>query len=159
MLELLTLALFLLVAAGVAWAALRAGAQRARGVHLLAPPVQAAGLLPPPTLLWRELVSRLGAVVPASEADLSRLKRRLIRAGFRHQNAASYFQGARLVATLFFAALGLAGGWQRQAAPDKLLMATGGGAVLGYLEPMQYVMRRIRRRQYAIAHGLPTPWT
>jgi tight adherence protein C len=155
MLELLTLALFLLVAAGVAWAALRAGAQRARGVHLLAPPVQAAGLLPPPTLLWRELVSRLGAVVPASEADLSRLKRRLIRAGFRHQNAASYFQGARLVATLFFAALGLAGGWQRQAAPDKLLMATGGGAVLGYLAPMQYVMRRIRRRQYAIAHGLP----
>ena len=59
MLELLTLTLFLLVAAGIAWAGLRAGTQRARGVHLLAPsPVQAAGLLPP-TLLWRELVSRL----------------------------------------------------------------------------------------------------
>jgi tight adherence protein C len=155
MVELLTLTLFLLVAAGIAWAGLRAGTQRARGVHLLAPsPVQAAGL-PPPTLLWRELVSRLGAVVPASEADRSRLKRLLSRAGFRHQKSATYFQGGRLLATLLFAAVGFAGGWQRQATPNKLLMATGGGAVLGYLAPMQYVMRRIRRRQNAIAHGLP----
>lgn len=156
MLELLTLTLFLLVAAGIAWAGLGAGTRRARGVHRVAPPpLQAAGRLPPPTLLWRDLVGRLGAVVPASAVDLSRLKRRLMRAGFRDQNAASYFQGARLVATLLFAALGLAGGWQRQAAPDKLLLVAGGGAAFGYLAPMQYVMRRIRRRQYAIAHGLP----
>ena len=60
MLELLTLALFLLVAAGTAWTALRSGVWRARAVHRLTPIAPAAAALPSPALLWRELVSRIG---------------------------------------------------------------------------------------------------
>jgi tight adherence protein C len=86
---------------------------------------------------------------------LPRLKRRLIRAGFRNQNAARYFQGARLVATLLFAAGALAGGWQWHAALDKLLLGTGAAAAFGYVAPMQYLMLCIRRRQHSIARGLP----
>ena len=156
MLELLTFTLFLLVAAGAAWVGLRSGTRRARGVHRVAPlPATAAGLPSSSTVLWRDLVSRIGSAVPASPKDLPRLKRRLIRAGFRNQNAASYFQGARLIATLLFTAGALAGGWQRHAALDNLFLGTGAGAAFGYLAPMQYVMLRIRRRQHAIAHGLP----
>ena len=154
MLELLTLALFLLVSAGIAWAGLRAGTRRARGVQRVAPPpVQAADMQASPGLLWRELVSRIGSAVPASPRDLPRLKRRLMRAGFRSQNAATYFQGARLLAILLFTTGALVGGWQSHS--DNLLLVTGGGAAFGYLAPMQYVMLRIRRRQHAIAHGLP----
>src|ERR1035441_5107717 len=90
--------LFFLVAGGTAWAGLRAGALRARGVERLTPvPGPAADLLPSSAHLWRELVSRLGSVVPASARDLPRLKRRLVRGGFRGLTAACYFPGARLV--------------------------------------------------------------
>jgi tight adherence protein C len=156
MLELLTAALFLLVAAGIAWAGLGAGTRRARGVQrIAAPAAQAADPEASPALIWRDLVNRIGSAVPASARDLPRLKRRLMRAGFRHPNAASYFQGARLLATLLFAAGALLGGWQSPSASDNLLLVAGAGAAFGYLAPMQYVMLRIRRRQHAIARGLP----
>ena len=155
MLPLLTALLFLLVAAGTAWAGLRAGTWRARGVHRLTP-LPATGMgMPSPGVYWRELVGRLGAVAPSSSKNLPQLKRRLIRAGFRNLNAARYFQGIRLVTTVLFAAGALAGGWQAQAAPDNLLLATGAAAFFGFLAPMQYVQLRIRRRQRAIARGLP----
>jgi tight adherence protein C len=153
MLELLTVTLFLLVAAGTAWAILRAGNSSARSVQRVAQPVQVEGLMPSPAPRWIDLVSRLGSSVPASPRDLPRLKRRLVRAGFRNQNAANYFQGARMVSTVLFTTVAFAVGWLWEA--DNLLMVTGVGAAVGYLGPMQYLMRRIRRRQYAIAHGLP----
>ena len=156
MLELLTTLLFLLVAGGTAWAGLRAGAWRARGVHRLAPlPGPDADPFPSPAMLWRDLVGRLGSAMPASARNLPRLKRRLIRAGIRNPNAARYFQGIRLVATLLFGAGALLGAWQSHAAPENLVLGTGAAAALGYMAPMQYVMLRIRRRQRAIARGLP----
>jgi tight adherence protein C len=93
--------------------------------------------------------------VPASARDLPRLKRRLIRAGFRNPNAARYFQGIRLVTPLLFAAGALVAAWQSHAALDNLLLGTGAAAAFGYMAPMQYVMLRVRRRQHAIARGLP----
>ncbi|MCX6627103.1 MAG: type II secretion system F family protein [Candidatus Solibacter sp.] len=151
MLELLTATLFLLVAAGIAWAGLSPGTWRARGVRRLSPPPEHAAEMPSPGLLWRELVGRIGTAVPASARDLPRLKRRLMRAGFRGQNAAGYFQGARLVTTLLFAAGGLLGGSHT----DNLLLIAAAAAAFGYIAPAQYVELRIRRRQKAIAHGLP----
>jgi tight adherence protein C len=154
MLELFTAALFLLVASGIAWAGLRAGSWRARGVHRVAPlPEQPAEMRPSPVLLWSELVSRVGSAVPASARDLTFLKRRLLRAGFRSPNAAPYFHAVRLVATLLFAAAALVAGWQFDA--DNLLLCAGAGAGFGYMAPMQYVLLRIRRRQHAIARALP----
>ena len=156
MLELLTTLLFLLVAGGTAWAGLRAGAWRARGVHRLAPlPAPDADPFPSPAMLWRDLVGRLGSAMPASARNLPRLKRRLIRAGIRNPNAALYFQGIRLVATLLFGAGALLGAWQSHAAPENLVLGTGAAAALGYMAPMKYVMLRISRRQRAIARGLP----
>src|SRR5260370_37109428 len=101
MLEAMTAALFVLVAGGTAWAALRAGSWRVRGVTRLAPmPAGEARVRISPRALWERLVSRIGTALPAPARDLPRLKRRLIRAGFRGQSAARHFQGIRLVATL-----------------------------------------------------------
>ena len=156
MLALLTASLFLMVAAGTTWAALRAEAWRARRVaRLTPPPVQAASSQHSPMLVWRDLVNRIGSAVPASGRDLPRLKRRLIRAGFRSPHAARYFQGIRLVATLLFAAAGLVGAWQVRAAAENLFWSALAGAAVGYLAPTQYVLLCIRRRQRAIARGLP----
>ena len=156
MLEILTVTLFLLVAAGVAWAGLRKGDWRIRGVQrVVSPPVQAASLLPSQTPRWSDLVSRIGTAVPVSARDLPRLKRRLLRAGFRDPNAAAYFQGARLGGTLLLAAVAAVLVWQWPLASDNWLFTMAAGTALGYLAPMQYVMLGIRRRQKAIAHGLP----
>jgi tight adherence protein C len=83
------------------------------------------------------------------------LKRRLIRAGFRHPEAARYFQTLRTVSTAACAALALTYGIQSHAAIDNLLLETGAMAALGYMAPMQYVKFRIGRRQHAIERGLP----
>jgi tight adherence protein C len=156
MLEMLSAMLFLLVATGTAWAGFRAGGWRARSLHRLAPlRTPAERLLPTPTLRWRELVSRIGSAVPAAARDLPRLKRRLIRSGIRNPNAPRYFQGIRLVSTLFFAIAALLGAWQSQFAGQNVILATGAGAALGYAAPMQFLLFRIRRRQHAIARGLP----
>ena len=156
MLEILTAMLFLLVAGGTAWAGLRAAAWRARGVHRLAPmPAPAVAVAPSPTLIWRELVSRIGAAMPASGRNLPLLKRRLIRGGLRNPNAAGYFQGARTLTTVLFGSLALFLGWHSQAAPDNLALGVGAATVVGYVTPMQYLLLRIRRRQRAIARGLP----
>ncbi len=136
MLGLLTATLFLLVAAGTAWLGLRAIAWNKRRIHRLSPVSGApAGHMPSPALMWRELVNRIGTAVPASGRDLPRLKRRLIRAGYRNPNAARNFQGIRPVTTVLFGALALLCGWQFQATLETML--------------------RVRRRQRAIARGLP----
>jgi tight adherence protein C len=151
-----TVFLFFLVAGGTAWAILRAGAMHARGLERLTPvPSPAAELLPSSAHIWRELVSRLGSMVPAPERDLPRLKRRLIRAGFRGQNAARYFQGARLATTATFAVVALIAAWRTYATFGNLILGTAAAAAVGYMAPMQYVLFAIRRRQRAVARGLP----
>ena len=115
MLGLLTIAVFVLVSAATALFAARSRTSRARALdRLSARSAAPAAALPSPALLWRELVSRIGAVLPAAPRDLPRVKRRLVRAGFRNPAAAGFLQGARLVASVL---LGIAG--------------TGGGAALG----------------------------
>jgi tight adherence protein C len=105
--------------------------------------------------MWRELVSRIGTAVPASARALPQLKRRLIRAGFRNPNAARNFQGIRLVTTVLFGSAALLLAWRAQAPPANLLLGVGAAAALGYVAPMQYLLLHIRRRQHAIARGLP----
>ena len=156
MLELLTVALFLLVAGGTAWAGFRSGEGRARGVQRLArAPAPVAAPLPSAAAVWRELVSRIGSVVPASAKTLPLLKRRLIRAGFRNPQAARYFQGARMITTLLFGAMALVFAWRSSAAAENLLLGVSAATALGYVAPTQYLLLRIRRRQHAIARGLP----
>lgn len=156
MLGFLTFLVFVSVAAVTAFLGLRLTDWRTRAVDRLAPRVQAVSpFLPSPSLIWQQLVSRVGSLVPASPKDLPRLKLRLIRAGFRGQGAPRFFNGARAVSTVAFALVALLAGQQSHVALDNLLYITGGAALFGYLAPMQYLLFRIRRRQRAIERGLP----
>jgi tight adherence protein C len=156
MLGFLTCLVFASVAAVTAFLGLRLTDWRTRAVDRLAPRAQSvSSFLPSPSLIWQELVSRVGSFVPASPKDLPRLKRRLIRAGFRSQNAPKVFNGARAVSTVVVALVALLVSQQSHVALDNLLYLTGGAALFGYLAPMQYLMFRIRRRQHAIEKGLP----
>ena len=156
MLILWTAALFVLVASVTAWAGLHVQAQRARGIKRLAPvPLAPAETVPSSAQLWRELVKRIGAVAPAAERDLPKLKKQLVRAGYRGLQAARYFQGARLVAGAAFAAGGLLWSWQSGSGLQVAFWRIAAGAMIGSIAPAQYLKWRIRRRQKAIAKGLP----
>ena len=155
MLLLWTGVLFVVVAAGTAWAGLRAGGWQARGLRRLERPRPAALRLPSPAAVWRDLVARVGAALPASEKSLPLLKRRLIRAGIRHPHAERLLQGARLILALLLGGTALFLAWRRGAPAANALLGVAAVAAIGYIAPAQYLLLRIRRRQHAIARGLP----
>ena len=117
--------------------------------------VTVSPFLPSPSLIWRELVARVGSMVPASSKDVPQLRRRLIRAGFRNPGAVRFFRGVRAVSTVGFAVLGLLWGLRSYTAIDNLLLLTGSAAMVGYIAPMQALLLRIRRRQRRIEKGIP----
>ena len=88
---------FLAVSAGTAFLLLRFSASGMRPLDRLEslPPAVSA-FLPSPSLIWRELVTWTGSLVPASPKTLPLLKRRLIRAGYRDPKAVAIFHGARI---------------------------------------------------------------
>ena len=152
----LTILVFCLVMAttlGLGW---YLSSVRGRLLRRLAPTREAVvktPVLPSPWVVWRELVARIGSVVPSSAKDLPLLKRRLVRAGLRHPHAARYFNGTRAIATLGMAAAALV--WSLRTHAENPLMAIGAMAALGYIAPMQYVLMRMRRRAHAVGKGLP----
>jgi tight adherence protein C len=147
-----SVAVFILVAWGTSAAALRARSWRSRALARLAAR-PAAPLRPatPPAMVWRELVDWIGSSVPASSADLPRLKRRLIRAGFRDPAVVRLFQGVRLALTALFAAGGLVGALRA----DLNVLIVPAAAMAGYMAPGQWLMFRIAQRKHAIERGLP----
>jgi tight adherence protein C len=156
MIGMLTVAVFFLVAAGTAALGMWLDALRVRAVARLAPePRLVPKEMPSPALIWRELVSRIGAYLPASSKDLPRLKRRLVRAGLRGPHAPRVFQGARAVATVVFGLGATAIAVRAGAATTNAVLGVASGAAIGYIAPMQYLLWRIGRRQHAIEKGLP----
>ena len=154
MLGILTVLVFASVAVMTALLGRYLGSVRARAVKRLRPErVVETPILPSPWLVWRELVARIGSLVPASSKDLPKLKRKLMRAGLRGQNASRYFNGARAITTV-----GLAGGglvWGMRTHSDNLFLVVAAMGAIGYILPMQYVTLRMRRRKHAIEKGLP----
>lgn len=156
MLGLFTIVVFVVVAGFTAFLALTFSDWRARAVDRITPRGQAVTpYIPSASLIWHELVSWVGAFVPASPKDLPRLKRQLVRAGFRSPSAALIFNGMRGVSTAVFTLGGLGLGLKNHTAGEALLLTVGAAAVVGYIAPMRYLRLRIGRRQHAIEKGLP----
>jgi tight adherence protein C len=154
--KLLTVAVFLLVTAGTAALLLFLTGMRRRAVRRLTEkPGRPQPKLVSYAMIWRELVSRIGGMMPASSKDLPALKRRLIRAGYRHPNAPTYFGGARAVSIVVFAVLVVMVAGGTAGKTENLVLALGAGAMLGYMAPNQYLTMAIRRRQHRIEKGLP----
>ncbi len=152
MLEILTAAIFVVIAATTYLVGFQVSRRRAKAVVRLSSD-QAPEFLPSPSLIWQQLVNWIGSIVPASPKDLPVLKRRLVRAGFRDPNAARVFHGVRAVSTVFFGLVGVFVATRLDS--GNTLMLIGAGAFLGYLLPMRLLMIRIARRKHAIERGLP----
>jgi len=96
---------------------------------------------------FRKAMKRLGKYAPQSQAEMGKLKLRLVHAGYRGGEALSVFIGIRLGCALLL--FGVA-----SVALSNLLL-TLGAAALGYLLPGMALARMAKARQHRIRLSLP----
>jgi tight adherence protein C len=97
------------------------------------------------------VVERFEKVIPRSEAEVSVVQQRLIRAGFRDDSALKFFYGAKVIAPLVLCLLAMLSGFASQN-PLFIYIACLG---LGFLAPDFWLGRKINKRQSMIRRGLP----
>lgn len=153
MIDLVTAAVFVSAAGGAFLILIRTQDWRAAVRRLATEGPARVGKTFPGTTLWRDLVKKVAAAAPQSPRALPQLKRRLLRAGFYHPNAPRYFQAIRVLSA---AAGGLAAFVASRAgsASDNFSLAPAAAAA-GYWLPARILAMAMRRRQRAIARGLP----
>src|SRR5436190_7079302 len=108
-----------------------------------------------PSLAFRDLLKKLGTLVPQSPKDTTIMQRRLIRAGFRNPNALKLLYGSKFVLAVLVPILtfGVIAGstWES----SSKIMATLASVAIGFFAPNEYVRTMATRRQKQIRRGLP----
>jgi tight adherence protein C len=97
------------------------------------------------------MVGQLERVLPKSQAEVSIVQQRLIRAGFRNDSAVQLFYGAKVLVPLALCLLALAANTIHGNSFFIYALALG----LGFLLPDFWLGRRIKHRQAQIRRGLP----
>jgi tight adherence protein C len=108
-----------------------------------------------PSLSFRDLLTRIGNMVPANPTDVGILQRRLLSAGIRNPRALRVLYGSKVIlASVFTLVAGGAlfgTGSADEMAPFQIIAAAG----LGWAGPNFIVSRMAQKRQEAIRKGLP----
>jgi tight adherence protein C len=156
MLFVLSFLVFVLLAAGLSFAGMKLYVKPKEALERVA----GAGLdshedsMVHPSLVFHDLVKRLGSLVPASPKDVTVMQRRLIRAGYRNPNALKILYGAKAV----FAVLvpGLAGLVLLNSTMDPSNKAASilAALAIGFFGPNEFVRMAAKRRQKQIHRGL-----
>ena len=97
------------------------------------------------------MVEQFEKVVPKSQAEVSVVRQRLIRAGYRSESAVNLFYGAKVIVPLILCALALTTGIGNYSPFFVYLVCMG----LGFLLPDFWLGNRISARQASIRRGLP----
>lgn len=111
--------------------------------------------VPEPSLAFREILRKVGNIVPANPTDVGILQKRLLSAGIRSQHALKVLYGIKGILALFFtmSSAGLVFGFQLQS--EMSVFQIGAAGFLGWGGPNAVLSRMSRRRQKAIKKGLP----
>jgi tight adherence protein C len=108
-----------------------------------------------PSLVFHDLIKRLGNIVPQSPKDVTVMQRRLIRAGIRNDSALKILYGAKAafgVGLPVITALFVTGSTAESGNKFASILAA---AAVGFFGPNEYVRRLAAKRQKEIARGLP----
>jgi tight adherence protein C len=108
-----------------------------------------------PSLVFREVVKKLGDLIPASPKDVSVMQRRLIRAGIRTPSALKYLYGAKVAGGITLPLLMTAAVAGSAADPGNKFMAIAVAGAAGFFGPNEFVRMKAKRRQKEISRGLP----
>ncbi len=97
------------------------------------------------------VVKKFENLMPKSEKEVSVIKVRLQRAGFRGENAIKVFYGSKVLLPLVLAAIAAVSGLADLSPFFVYLIALGGG----FLAPDFWLGKRIEKRQKKLTRGLP----
>jgi tight adherence protein C len=107
-----------------------------------------------PSLIFHELVKRIGTILPVSPKDVGAVQRRLLRAGIRNENAVKLLYGAKASLAVLFPLLMMAAVADSAADPSNKFLAVAAAGVMGMFVPNEYVKIVGRRRNKQIRRGL-----
>lgn len=107
-----------------------------------------------PSLVFHDLIKKLGSVLPTSPKDVTVMRRRLIRAGIKGENALRILYGCKV----FFGvampvAMSLLVANSESDSSTKIL-AIVASAAAGFFGPNEYVKIKSQKRQKEIQRGL-----
>lgn len=108
-----------------------------------------------PSLVFHDLVKKLGNVMPVSPKDAGVIQRRMIRAGIRNENAMKIFYGSKVLLAVIFPLVMILAVAKSEADPSNKVMAILAAAAAGFFAPNEYISVKARRRQKEIRRGLP----
>jgi tight adherence protein C len=97
------------------------------------------------------VVKKFENLMPKSEKEVSVIKIRMQRAGFRGENAIKVFYGCKVLLPLTLAAIAAVSGLANLGPFFVYLLALGGG----FLAPDFWLGKRIEKRQKKLTRGLP----
>jgi len=147
----LTVAVLVALAGMRLWVQPKEAIERVTGVQMVKPEEVPAH----PSLVFGDLVKKLGDMLPASPKDVTIMQRRLIRAGFRGPNALKLLYGSKVV---FGVTAPLVMGLLAANSPadtSNKMLAIIAAAAAGFWGPNEYVKIMGQRRQKQIRRGLP----
>jgi tight adherence protein C len=96
-------------------------------------------------------VEKLERVVPKTQAEVSVVQRRLIRAGFRRDSAVKFFYGTKVICPVALCAIAFLSGLADESPIVIYITALG----LGYLGPDFWLGRKIKTRQKKVRLAVP----
>jgi tight adherence protein C len=108
-----------------------------------------------PSLVFHDLVQRLGDVIPASPKDVSIMQKRMIRAGIKGPNALKILYGSKVAGAVIMPLLMSALVASSASDSTNKLVAILAAAAAGFWGPNEYVKIRGQRRQKEVSRGLP----
>src|SRR5579864_9625743 len=117
--------------------------------------VEAPDRVAHPSLAWRELVKKLGTLVPSAPKDSTVMLRRLMRAGFRGPNALKMLYGSKVILAVALPVVAVLATAKSDADPSNKILFLVASVAVGFFGPNEYVRQRSRRRQKRILRGLP----
>lgn len=108
-----------------------------------------------PSLVFREILNKLGSALPASPKDMTVMQKRLVRAGMRGPNALKLLYGSKVVLSIALPLIMTVVVWGSAAEIFNKVAAVLAAAGVGFFGPNEYVSLISRRRQKDIRRALP----
>ncbi|HYP07903.1 MAG TPA: type II secretion system F family protein [Bryobacteraceae bacterium] len=108
-----------------------------------------------PSLAFRQILQRLGDVLPASPKDVTIMQRRLIRAGFRGPNALKILYGSKLLLGVLLPILATVLVSNSALEPNRKILLVVMAVMAGFFGPNEYVKLASKKRQKELRRGMP----
>jgi tight adherence protein C len=107
-----------------------------------------------PSLVFHDLVKRLGSIVPASPKDVTVMQKRLIGAGYRSATALKALYGAKAIFGVLLPVVVWVVLSNLSVDPNNKIMTVVASVAIGFFGPNEFVRRAGKRRQKKIRQGL-----